>query len=128
MSGILFLPAGDVAYLRVNKKIANISELVTAVCLACRYDGYCGDNLDALLDILRDLSWIQQKHSVLLHEDAIALSPGELESYFFVLEKSVEWWEGSGQRSFFVVLPDNLQEMYANFLKTQEGRLEREHY
>ena len=117
MSGILFLPAGDVAYMRVNRKIENISELVTAVCRACRYDGYCGNNWDALLDILRDLSWVREKQSILIHEEDIVLPPSELEAYFFVLEKSVAWWEESGQRAFFVVLPDTLQEKYANFLQ-----------
>jgi len=118
MNDVLFLPVGDVAYMRINRKIGNISELVAAICAAGRYEGYCGDNWNALFDILRDLSWVPQKHIVLVHEEDILLAPDELEAYFFVLGECVEWWKNSDQHTFCAILPDALQEKYADFLQS----------
>jgi hypothetical protein len=68
---------------------------------------YCG-NWDALLDCLRDLSWIEEPRVVVLHDDVPALPAGDLRKYLYVLMTSVEDQQGNGH-TITPVFPSNAE-------------------
>lgn len=59
---------------------------------ALNFPDYFGYNWDALLDLFLDLTWIEEKTIILIHESVSGLSPVDLNIYMKILEDSSKVW------------------------------------
>jgi len=100
-----------------------------------RFPSYFGRNWDALLDCLRDMSWVSQKKIVIIHDDLpLANREDELRVYLEILETAVSDWQKTRQGSFaeppkdmtyvehelMVVFPAATKESVARVLATKQ--------
>jgi RNAse (barnase) inhibitor barstar len=69
------------------------------------FPAYFGGNWDALADCLRDLSWVEERRVVVVHEDLPALDEGTLGTYLDVLSDCARDWKPGEQHEFVVVFP-----------------------
>jgi RNAse (barnase) inhibitor barstar len=65
---------------------------------------YFGRNWDALLDMLRDLSWRPARGRVLLCSGLQTLGRGELAALHLVLEEAARFWRDRGEATPLCVL------------------------
>ncbi len=97
------IPAG------IDSKTALFRALVPALALP----DYFGANWDALEECLRDLSWIETKPVVLLHEDLPALPKKDLAAYLSILSDAVKDWAEAEEHSLAVVFPASARKALA---------------
>jgi hypothetical protein len=65
------------------------------------FPDYFGFNWDALLDCLRDLSWVSQKRIIIVHDDLpLSNDKKELQVYLEILETAVNDWRKVGEGPF----------------------------
>lgn len=84
--------------LRVPTGICLKADLISALASAGRFPDYFGGNWDALLDCLRDLSWIGNRKVVILHSDVpLSDSPSECRTYLEILQTALADWSGTGR-------------------------------
>jgi len=67
--GSYFTPSAKCFVLRVPAAIRSTEKLFDEFASAGCFPDYFGGNWNALLDCLRDLSWIEEREVVLLHQD-----------------------------------------------------------
>lgn len=89
------IPAG------IDGKTALFRALVPALALP----DWFGANWDALEECLKDLSWMERKLVVLLHEDLPALPKKELATYLSILSDAVADWKEGEEHALVVVFP-----------------------
>jgi RNAse (barnase) inhibitor barstar len=108
------IPNDHVAYLRGT--IGTKQELLNALANALSFPEYFGHNWDALLDSLRDLSWLPARRIVIQHEFLPALKDGELRTYLEVLIDAIEHWRALSKRELLAVFPPDARERVAQVL------------
>lgn len=80
--------------LKVPRGIHTKTELLAHYEKEGRFPDYFGGNWDALLDCLRDFSWVSQKRIVIIHDDLpVANQEDELRVYLEILETAVNDWK-----------------------------------
>jgi len=79
-----------------------------------------GRNWDALLDCLRDLSWIPEKTISITHEKLPSLSSSDLKAYLDVLNDAIETQAKRGEHSLLVFFPDQEKEKLSAIAQTLE--------
>jgi RNAse (barnase) inhibitor barstar len=85
--------------LRVPAAIRTKAELLVALADAGQFPDYFGSNWDALLDCLRDLSWIANRRVVIVHGDLpLRDDQAECGTYLGILRAAVADW-AKGVRS-----------------------------
>jgi len=85
--------------------LTNRQDLFKTLQEKLRLPDYFGYNWDALVECLRDLSWIKQLRVILIHQDIPAITPKEVEEYLDILATTSKYWERSAQHKFLVILP-----------------------
>jgi RNAse (barnase) inhibitor barstar len=70
-----------------------------------RLPEYFGENWDALDECLGDLSWIDRRRVVIVHDDLPRLKRKELVTYMEVLSSAVADWKRGGDHELVVVFP-----------------------
>ncbi len=82
--------------LRVPTGIRSEAELLTAWAGAGQFPDYFGGNWDALLDCLRDLSWISNRRVMVVHGDLpLRYNPTECRTYLEILQTALADWAES---------------------------------
>jgi hypothetical protein len=82
--------------LRIPTGIKSKANLLSAVASAGQFPGYFGGNWDALLDCLRDFSWIRNRRIVLLHNDLpLHDDKAECQIYLEILQTAIADWSKS---------------------------------
>jgi RNAse (barnase) inhibitor barstar len=106
------------APLQVQGYIARLSnidgknELLVSIGRELRFPDYYGYNWDALEECLRDLSWINEKEVLLVHEDLPRLEGQDLRTYIHILSAAVNSWES-----------DSVHQLRVTFSKSDEPRV-----
>lgn len=68
--------------------------LLQTLSSACSFPSYFGNNWDALLNCLKDLSWINEKRVVLFHNDLpLIQSPESCRVYLETLNEAIISWQ-----------------------------------
>jgi hypothetical protein len=79
--------------LRVPLGIRSKGDLFAALADIGRFPGHFGSNWNALLDCLRDLSWITNRKVVILHSDLpLQDNPSECRIYLEILQIALADW------------------------------------
>lgn len=79
--------------LRVPPGIRLKADLLAALASAGRFPDYFGGNWDALLDCLRDLSWIGERSVVIMHSDVpLQNDSSECRTYLEILQTALAEW------------------------------------
>lgn len=79
--------------LRVPTDLRSKAELLSALANAGRFPDYFGENWDALQECLGDLSWIENRRVVVVHEDLCLInSPQECRIYLEILNTALTDW------------------------------------
>jgi hypothetical protein len=79
--------------LRVPVGIRSKVDLLAALAAAGRFPNNSGRNWDALLDCLRDLSWISSRKVLLVHGDLpLCENPAECRTYLEILQIALDDW------------------------------------
>jgi RNAse (barnase) inhibitor barstar len=78
---------------RIPNGLRSRDELFAALRRELRLPEYFGDNWNALIDCLRDLSWIKEPRVLLIHADVPKLKRKDLVTYLEVLSDSVQDWQ-----------------------------------
>lgn len=79
--------------LRIPAGIRTKTDLLKALADQGRFPDYFGDNWDALLDCLRDLSWIGNRKVIIAHSDVpLQNLPSECRTYLEILEVARADW------------------------------------
>ncbi|MGX2031882.1 barstar family protein [Methylocaldum gracile] len=83
--------------LRIPAGIRSKADLLTAFAHAGHFPDYFGGNWDALLDCLRDFSWINNRRVVVVHSDLpLCDNPAECRIYLDILQTVlVDWSENA---------------------------------
>jgi hypothetical protein len=92
-----------VAEIRTN--INSKSELLVCLTKALDAPGYFGANWDSLVDILRDLSWIEHKRVTIHHNDLPNLHASELRTYLDILQTRAHEWRSRDEHLLSVIFP-----------------------
>jgi hypothetical protein len=102
------LPIEDMFMIRVPSGIQSKEDLFAFYEKAGRFPGYFGENWDALLDCLRDFSWISQRNVCILHEDLpLPDDKTDRQVYLEVLEAAVvDWVDIRNRKGPFIEVPD----------------------
>jgi RNAse (barnase) inhibitor barstar len=90
-----------------GKRCKTLAEFYVQINAALRFPDYFGANLDALYDCLCDLSWLEQKHVVLIFTRAeLLLSQAKADEKAALLEtlEQAETNQYEPERSFEVIL------------------------
>lgn len=82
--------------LKVPANIVSKADLLAAFASAGHFPAYFGNNWDALLDFLRDLSWISNRRVLIVHDDLpLNESPEYCRTYLEVLQTAQSDWKMS---------------------------------
>jgi RNAse (barnase) inhibitor barstar len=85
-------------------RLSGKADLLRALAIAFAFPSYFGDNWDALLDVLSDMSWLPAKGYaiVLLHADAFHAADATAHDTFVeVCEDAAERWAGDSEARVF---------------------------
>lgn len=77
---------------RVPAGLTSTDDLMDLVFRGLRFPGWAGENWNAMWDCIRDLSWIESRRVVLVHEDVPEIPEGDLREYLLVLADAVADW------------------------------------
>lgn len=79
--------------LRIPAKIRSKADLLAVLADTGHFPSYFGSNWDALLDVLRDLSWIGSREVVIVHSDVpLQNNPSECRTYLDLLQTALADW------------------------------------
>lgn len=116
MSDFLFtddfeaLRGKDTLLLMVPAGLADKAALLAWYAETLRFPSFFGENWDALIDCLRDLSWIGEKTIQIVHRDMpLANNPADQSIYLDILAEAVRAWKEDAAREFQIVFPARMQ-------------------
>jgi barstar (barnase inhibitor) len=103
------LPIEHAFVLKVKKGIQSKADLLLNYEIEGSFPGYFGHNWDALLDCLRDFSWVSQKRIIIAHDDLPLKNDEEgLRIYLEILETAVKDWNVTGKSHLLFLLMKHL--------------------
>ena len=97
---------------QVEGKHELLDKLSTALC----FPDYFGYNWDALLDCLRDFSWVKKKGVILVHTKIPVLSDMELQTYIKILVDATRDWKEEEDHYLKVIFPEEARSLIAMML------------
>ena len=101
----------------IRASINSKRTLLSTLDLKLRFPGYFGHNWDALVDCMRDLSWLPQGNVVIRHLDLpIERDPQMVETYLSVLSIAVATHLERRERRLIVVFPSEYREKITGVL------------
>lgn len=96
----------DSFVVKIGDDVTSKAELLDYLSKQLGMPDYFGKNWDALLDMLRDLSWIQQKKVIIWHECMPNLGDLDLKNYLSVLSDSLNYARKDENIKLAVVFPE----------------------
>jgi RNAse (barnase) inhibitor barstar len=96
------------------KNAVNKNELFKIYVHSLNFPDYFGNNWDALYDCLTDLSWIEEKILVIIHND-IPLEESERKTYLDLLSDVVLYWNQNVRIKMNICFPNEYKEKINNF-------------
>lgn len=93
----------------IDPCISSKTQIMDYFASSLRMPEFFGNNWDALLDMLRDLSWIDDKYITIIHTDIPKLEADNLKAYLHVLNDAVLSWGDDDNHHLSVVFPCSTQ-------------------
>jgi RNAse (barnase) inhibitor barstar len=100
----------------IPRDISRREDLFEVLSRELKLPAYWGRNWDALNDVLTDLSWIEQRRIVLLHEDLPNLGASATPIYLDILCSAIDDWKGDAHHEIVVVFPSDLRRKIEHLL------------
>jgi RNAse (barnase) inhibitor barstar len=94
----------------VRPEVSSNEQLFEALSQALRLPDYFGRNWDALDECLHDLSWIPERHIMLIHDALPGLDEESLRMYIRLLDRAAEHWYASEEHDLTIVFPPAARE------------------
>lgn len=106
------------AYIGYIPSVATESELYTQLSDILQFPSYFGKNWDALDELYRDFSWIENKNIVIVHKGLAQLPLNELKIYIGIVLNSVDLWNHylNHPHSILYVFPKSEERMIVNII------------
>ena len=93
--------------LKVKEGIQSKADLLENYEIEGNFPSYFGHNWDALLDCLRDFSWVSQKKIIIAHDDLpLENDEEQVRIYLEILETAVKDWKAVREGPSFVPLDE----------------------
>lgn len=109
----------DYAFVAHLSSVRSKEELLKQLNDELKFPDYFGFNWDALLDVLCDFHWIEQRWVVLVHDELPILDNNELRIYFEILFNAIKaWqdWKEGGEHSFEIVFPESAKDLIKQYI------------
>jgi RNAse (barnase) inhibitor barstar len=87
----------------IARGISDEPSLFSALATTLRFPNYFGKNWDAVLDLLRDFSWIHERDILIVHADVPAIP--RLSTYLEVLSIAMKAWPAGEEHRLLVYFP-----------------------
>lgn len=101
--------ADDVYVVHVGRDISTKHDLIDDLASKLNTPAYFGRNWDSLLDILRDLGWIEQERVKIFHAELPKLDHESLKTYLEVLNSAVNHKRRDGRSRLEVIFPTEVR-------------------
>ena len=98
-------PSDFVAH--VPSALTTTDSLFDALQRELRLPDYFGRNFDALDECLGNLSWIESRRVIIMHDDVPSLPAGKIRIYREVLSDAVRNWHPDEDHALVVVFPED---------------------
>ncbi|MCP4540434.1 MAG: hypothetical protein GY832_25120 [Chloroflexi bacterium] len=95
----------DDLVVRIPASISDFSVLFAAYYDQLELPGYVGQNWNALSECLRDLSWVEQRRVIIVHEESPQLSAADTTEYVDVLRECAADWKPDEEHELIVLFP-----------------------
>jgi len=99
-----FCQSGDKA-IHLPSNLTERDQLFSAYTEKLGLPDYFGRNWDAFSECLRDLSWIDERRVVIIHDDLPALDQNALNVYIDVLRECISDWQPSEDHELVAIFP-----------------------
>lgn len=124
--GFLFLDATrdcdrDGLVARVPAGTRGKRELLHRLAKQLHFPRYFGCNWDALEECLRDLSWLQERRIVILHEALPLRDPAQRRIYMHVLRDAIAAWRPGDAHELIAVFPASSRAWATAILEDQSA-------
>ena len=90
---------------RLPRGLTTERALCRALAAALKFPSYFGENWNALLDLLRDLSWIDEHVVTIIHGEIPRIGDSAARVYLEVLRDAVEDWKPGEEHELRAVFP-----------------------
>ena len=97
-------PSGP-SRLALISEATDVLALLESLATELAFPAWCGNNWDALLDCLRDLTWISEHTVVIYHQKLPVLGREELKTYISILDIAVGEWIDRNEHELVVGFP-----------------------
>lgn len=91
-------------------------ELLSDLSISLKFPDYFGHNWDALCEMYRDFSWIDEWKIVVIHEDLSKLSFSDLNIYIEIVKIANNFWQIDNTHDVVFVFPENEKNKIMNIL------------
>ena len=87
----------------VPKGVKHSKDLFHCFKIGLKFPEGFGNNWNALDDFLDDLSWLDEKIILIVHDEFPQLSDAEVTYYWDTLRSAVEYWQTNRSKTFVVI-------------------------
>lgn len=111
------------AYLACVSPVYNVQDLYVKLAENLDFPNYFGKNWDALIDLYRDFTWIEQKAIIIFHKDLSRLSDSELEKYLGCVLICLDTWSDGLEHSISFVFSHQDEERIFHILSAKMNEI-----
>jgi hypothetical protein len=101
----LVLPSGQHICAFVPTGVITESHLILSLAEQLRFPSYFGENWNALEECLRDLSWLEERIVIVVHNDVPDIPDHSLRVYIDILDNCVKDWGIDESHQLMVFFP-----------------------
>lgn len=103
--------------IHMPKTITSKLQLMEVYSKRAKLPKYFGKNWDALDEVLRDLSWIEEKRVMIVHEDLPAIGDDMLGIYINLLLNAINDWKDGESHELHVIFPEAVRSKVDSLVK-----------